>query len=97
MPGPAWFLASTPVSTKMPVPITMPIPNPIRSRALRLFFSPAWSSSFWWRTVSTSLVRVTPVFFGFFASVEPLVRSVMPPPSSWLSSCPTGSTPKERD
>ncbi len=35
--GPAWFLASTPVSVKMPVPMTMPIPKPIRSQALRFF------------------------------------------------------------
>ena len=37
--GPAWFFASTPVSVKMPVPITMPIPKPIRSQALSCFAS----------------------------------------------------------
>lgn len=33
MAGPALFFACTPVSVKMPVPITMPIPKPIRSQA----------------------------------------------------------------
>lgn len=50
MAGPAWFLASTPVRVKMPVPMTIPMPNPIRSRAVRFLDSlspPPSTSSFW--------------------------------------------------
>ncbi len=64
MAGPACVLASTPVSTKMPVPMTMPIPKPIRSHEVRLLASPpppSVPSSFWWMTVWTSLVLVMPV------------------------------------
>ena len=43
--GPAWFFASTPVSVKMPVPITMPIPKPIRSQELSCLASRPWCSS----------------------------------------------------
>ena len=64
MAGPALFFACTPVSVKMPVPITMPIPKPIRSQADSRLLSRVWwaspptGSSFCRMTSSTSFVRV---------------------------------------
>ncbi len=57
-PGPAFSFACRPVSVKMPVPMTMPIPKPIRSSADRFFLRLPCSwlsgvSSFWWMTSST--------------------------------------------
>ena len=58
--GPAAFLACTPVSVKMPVPMIMPMPNPMRSLVVSRFARP-WDSpstgSFWWMTVSTDFRR----------------------------------------
>src|SRR4051795_4137322 len=92
MAGPAWDLASRPVSTKIPVPITMPIPKPIRSRAFNRFarWPPSPPSSFWWMTASTSLVRSTPVLRRFVSSsVTAIDRPCRPSqPPSWVPSQP---------
>ena len=45
MAGPALSLACTPVSVKMPVPMTMPIPKPIRSQAVSRLLSLVWWAS----------------------------------------------------
>src|SRR5829696_241004 len=59
MDGPAYSLAAAPVSVKMPAPMMTPMPNTVRSRALRVFFSLWSASSADAIDASTDLVRNT--------------------------------------
>ncbi len=59
MLGPAIVPAARPVRVKMPAPITTPMPNTVRSSAVRLFFSRYSGSSVSARDCSMLLVRRT--------------------------------------
>src|SRR3954447_18679126 len=53
--GPAAVLATTPVSTKIPVPMITPTPKTVRSRAERFFLS-------WWSGSSVSRIDSSTLF-----------------------------------
>lgn len=42
--GPAYFAAATPVRTKMPVPMTQPMPSRMRSTAPSVLAMPEWAA-----------------------------------------------------
>ena len=58
--GPAWSRATTPVSTKMPVPMITPTPKTVRSRPERCFLSRCSGSSVSRMESSTDLMRRVP-------------------------------------
>lgn len=45
IPGPAYKAAPTPVNTKIPVPITLPMPKKTKSNAVKLRTNPDFSAS----------------------------------------------------
>jgi hypothetical protein len=67
--GPALFFACVPVRVKIPVPMTIPMPNPMRSHAVRFFASdpfpgmgsPCASRSPWASTSSIDFFRRIPI------------------------------------
>src|SRR5687768_10165595 len=58
--GPDCFCATSPVTTKMPAPMTTPTPKTVRSSADRLFFSRCSGSSVSRMESSTDLMRRVP-------------------------------------